>query len=100
MLGRWVSISAVVFAGVFPAAALVSVASPTDAQAAPGPTYRVGTKLKAKRDCTLHGYAIKKGVVLTVSSVSDDGNAVDLAFSGMTITGVKNGQVASLFQRV
>lgn len=100
MLGRWVSISALAFAGVIPATALVSVSSPTEAQAAPGPTYRVGTKLKAKRDCTLQGYAIKKGVVLTVASVNDDGSAVDLEFSGMTISGVKNGQVASLFQRV
>jgi hypothetical protein len=100
MLGRWVSITAVAFAGVFPATALVSVASPTEARAAPGPTYRVGTKLNAKRDCTLQGFAIKKGVVLTVSSVSDDGKAVDLEFSGMTISGVNNGQVASLFQRV
>jgi hypothetical protein len=99
MSGRWVSITMVAFAVALPAAALVSVASESEAQAAPAP-YRVGTKLKAKRDCTLQGYAIKKGVVLTVSSVSDDGKAVNLEFSGMTIHGVQRAQVSSLFHRV
>jgi hypothetical protein len=100
MLGRWFSICAVTLAGVVPGTLAVSVALPTDAHAAPGANYPVGTRLKAKRDCTLKGFAIKKGVVLTVSAVHDDGKALDLEFSGMTISGVQHGQVASLFNRV
>jgi hypothetical protein len=100
MLGRWLSICAVAFAGVVPGTVAVSVVSPAEAQAAPAPSYPVGSRLKAKRDCTLKGFAIKKGVVLTVSAVQDDGKAVDLEFSGMTIAGVPSAQVASLFNRV
>jgi hypothetical protein len=94
------SICAVAFAGVVPATVSLSVASPTEAMAAPGPGYPVGTRIKAKRDCTLKGYAIKKGVVLTVSALHEDGKAMDLEFSGMTISGVQRGQVDSLFNRV
>ncbi len=98
MSGRWVSIIMVALAVASPAGP-ISVLTASEAQAAPA-AYRVGTKLKAKRDCTLQGYAIKKGVVLTVSSVSDDGKSVSLEFSGMTIRDVTQSQVSSLFQRV
>lgn len=101
MLGRWISIAAMAIAGAFPVLLAVSVASTPEALAAPkGPGYRVGNRLKAKRDCTIQGYAIKKGVVLKVAAVSEDGKAVDLEFSGMTISGVARSQVESLFHRI
>ena len=100
MFGRWMSICAVALAGAVPGTFTLSAVSSAEALAAPGPGYRVGNRLKAKRDCTIKGYAIKKGVVLKVASVADDGKAVDLEFSGMTITGVARGQVDSLFQRI
>jgi hypothetical protein len=56
------------------------------------PAYQVGTKLKAKQDCTIKGYAIKRGVVLTVTGVTKnpkgDVVTVDLSFSGMSIDAV------------
>jgi hypothetical protein len=100
MLFRCVSISALALATIVAAPLAVTVGCPTEAAAAPAPSYPVGTRLKAKRDCTLQGFAIKKGVVLTVAAVNEDGKSVDLQFSGMTISGVQRAQVASLFQRV
>jgi len=54
--------------------------------------YQVGNKLRAKQDCTVKGYAIKRGVVLTVTGVTknDKGDVatVDLSFSGMSIDAV------------
>ena len=73
---------------LIPAAPAAVVLHPGVAQAAPN--YHVGMRLRAKHECTVNGYAIKKGVVLTVASVSkgDDGKvrAADLDFKGgMTI---------------
>jgi hypothetical protein len=100
MLARRLSICTVALAVTIPGLVAVSVVAPAEAVAAPGPGYRVGTRLKAKRDCTVKGFAIKKGVVLTVSSVNDDGKAVDLEFSGMTIPQVAHGTLESLFRRI
>jgi hypothetical protein len=100
MLGRWISVGAVALAGALPVSVMLSVALPAEAIAAPGPGYRVGTRLKAKRDCTIQGYAIKKGVVLTIASVRDDGKSVDLEFSGMTIREVSRSTIDSMFKRV
>jgi hypothetical protein len=100
MLSRCVTISALALATIIAAPLVVTVGAPTEAAAAPAPVYPVGARLKAKRDCSLQGFAIKKGVVLTVAAVSEDGKSIDLQFSGMTISGVQKTQVASLFQRV
>ena len=70
----------------------VLMLTPAPAAAAPAGGYHVGMRLRAKQSCTVKGYAIKKGVVLTVVAVhkNDQGkvNAIDLSFSGMTITAV------------
>jgi len=54
--------------------------------------YQVGMRLRAKNACTVKGYAIKRGVVLTVAAVHTDGagkiRALDLTFSSMTIAEV------------
>ena len=71
-----------------------SLAAP---EAAPAQTelvanYQVGMRLKAKNACTVKGFAIKQGVILTVTAVHTDGagkpRALDLSFSGMTIADV------------
>ena len=71
------------------------------AWAAPAPRYRVGMRVKAKRNCSVNGYEVKKGVVLAVAQVyaNDKGqvSAVDLSMSGMTIAGVSAQVVDSLF---
>jgi hypothetical protein len=81
----------------------VLVMQPGLAVAAPVPHYQVGTRLRAKQDCTVKGYAIKKGVVLSVAAVhkGDQGQvaAVDLAFSGMIIGGVDVETVSRYFKR-
>jgi hypothetical protein len=73
------------------------------AVAAPAPHYQVGTRLRAKQDCTVKGYAIKKGVVLSVAAVHKGAQgkvaAVDLAFSGMIIGGVDVETVSRYFKR-
>ena len=70
---------------------------PAPAVAQPAAHYHLGMRLKAKHDCTVKGYAIKKGVVLSVVFVHKDdqgkASAVDLSFSGMTIAGVDVGTV-------
>jgi hypothetical protein len=87
---------------VAPCAALVSTSTPAQA-AARGGAYRVGMQLRARDDCTIQGYAVKKGVVLAVLSVhrDDDGKevALDLGFRGMTIRGVDVRTIASHFKR-
>ncbi len=83
------------------APAVLSAECPT-AEAAPV-AYRIGQRLKAKRDCTVNGFAIKKGVVFNVAAVhtGDDGKlrTVDLTASGMTIEEVSAATVLSLFGR-
>lgn len=95
-------ILACVLALVVPATALVVVADPSPAAAAQ-PAYDVGTRLKARQDCTIGGYAIKKGVVLTVTAVTrNDKNevtAVDLSFEGMNISQVDIATVKANFDR-
>jgi hypothetical protein len=76
---------------------------PDVADAAPAASYRVGARLRAKQNCTVRGYAIKKGVVLTVVAVNqnDEGKvgSLDLSFSGMTISGVEVETVQKYFRR-
>lgn len=70
------------------------------AVAAPG-QYRVGMKVKAKRDCSVQGFEVKKGVVLNVAAVRADDkgkvDAVDLTVSGMSINNVPARVMDSLF---
>ena len=70
------------------------------AEAAPA-GYRIGQRLRAKRDCTVNGFAIKKGVVFNVAAVHTDDSGkligVDLTVSGMTIAEVSPATVKSLF---
>jgi len=77
--------------------------TPAVANAAPAAHYRVGARLRATQDCTVRGYAIKKGVVLTVVAVNQDDEgkvgSLDLSFSGMTISGVDVGTVQKYFRR-
>lgn len=80
----------------------LSVSTVTEgAEAAPGAQYRAGMRVRAKRTCTVQGYEVKKGVVLSVVSVQNDDKgktlAVDLSFSGMTISNVPAQVVSSLF---
>ena len=98
MTKRWISIFALVLVGTVSLPASLPGVTP-EAAAAPAP-YRVGHRLKAKRDCTVKGFAIKKGVVLTVAAVHEEGKRVDLEFSGMTIPGVTQSKLASLFQKI
>ena len=81
----------------------VVVLHPAPAVAQPAANFRVGMRLKAKRACTVNGYAIKKGVVLTIVAVhkNDQGkaSAVDMSFSGMTISGVDVKTVNQNFSR-
>ena len=71
------------------------------AEAAPGGQYRPGMRVRAKRTCTVQGYEVKKGVVLSVVAVQtgDKGKtvAVDLSFSGMAISNVPAAVVDGLF---
>lgn len=80
---------------------VVPMAQPDAAWAAPAGRYRPGMKVRAKRDCSVRGYQVKKGVVMSVTAVySDDkGRAAsaDLAFSGMTISAVPVQVLDSLF---
>ncbi len=75
--------------------------APGLADAAPAARYRVGARLRARQACTVQGYAIKKGVVLTVVAVNqnDEGKvgSLDLSFSGMTISGVDVATVQKYF---
>ncbi len=76
---------------------------PSAAQAAPAVQIKLGQKLRAKRNCTVNGMAIKKGVVLTVVAVNKDDTgkitSVDLSLSGMTISGVAIADVVANFSR-
>ena len=72
----------------------------------PGPAelaarYQAGMRLRAKRACTIRGYAIKKDVVLTVAAVHTNAqgqvDAVDLSFSGMVIADVDVDTVSEHF---
>jgi hypothetical protein len=84
------------------AAPTAVVLAPGLAAAAPAARYRVGARLRAKQDCTVQGYAIKKGVVLTVVAVNqnEEGKvgSLDLSFSGMTISGVDVETVQKYFR--
>jgi hypothetical protein len=68
-----------------------------------GGKYQVGMKVRAKRDCSVQGYQVKKGVVLNVAAVKTDDKgkvgAVDLTLSGMTISNVPAHVMDSLFSR-
>jgi hypothetical protein len=68
--------------------------------AAPG-QYRVGMKVRAKRNCSVQGFEVKKGVVLDVVAVRNDDKGkpdlVDLTVSGMSITNVPARVMDSLF---
>lgn len=79
----------------------ISMAEPEVAWAAPAARYRPGMKVRAKRDCNVRGFQVKKGVVMNVTAVySDDkGRAAsaDLAFSGMSIAAVPVQVLDSLF---
>jgi hypothetical protein len=94
-------LASALFASTLVAPAYV-VLVPSAAVAAPGAKYRVGGRLRAIQACTVKGYAIKKGVVLTVVAVNqrDDGKvgSVDLSFSGMTISGVAVETVQKYFK--
>jgi hypothetical protein len=63
--------------------------------------YRVGMKVKAKKNCSVQGFEVKKGVVLDVAAVRNDKKgkveAVDLSVSGMSITNVPARVMDSLF---
>jgi hypothetical protein len=63
--------------------------------------YRVGMKVRAKRDCSVQGFEVKKGVVLDVVAVRNDGKGkvefVDLTVSGMGINNVPARIMDSLF---
>ena len=82
-----------------PAISLSTVTN--EAEAAPGVQYRAGMRVRAKRTCTVQGYEVKKDVMLAVVSVQNDDKgktvAVDLSFSGMTISNVPVQVVSSLF---
>jgi hypothetical protein len=69
--------------------------------AAPAPRYRVGMRVKARRNCSVNGYQVKKGVVLNVAAVQTDDkgkvSTIDLSMSGMTISGVSAQVADSLF---
>ena len=54
-----------------PAMGSLVLVDPSPAVAAPA-AYQVGMKLRAKQSCTVQGYAIKEGVVLTVAAVQTD----------------------------
>lgn len=66
--------------------------------------YQVGSKLQAKHDCTVKGFAIKKDATLTVSAVNkNDKNAIeslDLTFQGMNIDGVDLATVQANFRQL
>ncbi len=83
------------------APAALPISSPRVAWAAPAGRYRVGMKVRAKRACTVQGYQVKKGVVLSVVGVRSDDKGrvagVDLAISGMTISDVPANVMDSLF---
>lgn len=96
--------TASVFASILalaPATAVVATTVP--ARAAHAGSYRVGMHLRALHDCTIQGYAVKKGVVLDVVVVHRDNGgkevALDLGFRGMTIRGVDVHTIASHFRR-
>jgi hypothetical protein len=63
--------------------------------------YRVGMKVRAKKNCSVQGFEVKKGVVLDVAAVRNDKKgkveAVDLSVSGMSITNVPARVMDSLF---
>ena len=71
------------------------------AHAAPGARYRVGMRVRAKRNCTVNGFQVKKGVVMNVAAVRSDDKArvvsVDLSFNGMNISDVPVRTMDSLF---
>ncbi len=97
--------TASLFASMFflaPSVAVLTTTTLVHAQGRPG-AYRVGMHLRARHDCTIQGYAVKKGVVLHVVTVhrDDDGKeqALDLGFRGMTIRGVDVRMVATHFKR-
>jgi len=93
----WVLV--VLASALAPSLVVTSVSDVADA--APGARYRVGSRVRAKRTCTVQGYEVKKGVVLAVVAVQADDKgkllAVDLSFSGMTIGNVPVAVVDSLF---
>lgn len=97
--------SATVFVSMLalaPSVAVVAAAPSAQAQGRAG-AYRVGMRLRARHNCTIQGYAVKKGVVLDVVSVHRDDSgkelALDLGFRGMTIRGVDVHTVATHFRR-
>ena len=69
--------------------------------AAPGGRYTVGMRVRAKRDCSVQGFQVKKGVVLNVAAVKTDDKgkvgSVDLTISGMTINNIPTNVMDSLF---
>jgi len=71
------------------------------AHAAPAARYRVGMKVRAKRNCSVNGFQVKKGVVMNVAAVRSDDKArvvsVDLSFNGMNISDVPVRTMDSLF---
>lgn len=88
---------------VLPASAAVVATAPSAHAQGRSAAYRVGMRLRARQDCTIRGYAVKKGVVLDVVMVHRDDSgkerAVDLGFRGMTIRGVDVRTVATHFRR-
>ena len=64
--------------------------------------YQVGMRLKAKNACTVKGYAIKQGVILTIAAVHVDDagkpRALDLSFSEMIILDVEIATVNQHFR--
>ena len=71
------------------------------AWAAPAARYRAGMKVRAKRSCSVKGFQVKKGVVMSITAVRSDDKgrvaSVDLAFSGMAIADVSVRTLDSLF---
>jgi hypothetical protein len=63
--------------------------------------YRVGMKVRAKKNCSVQGFEVKKGVVLDVAAVRNDAKGktefVDLTVSGMGINNVPARVMDSLF---
>ena len=102
MLRRGISLLTLGVHLSLPAAGAIVVAVPSVAEAAP-PSYQIGQRLRATRNCTINGIAIKKGVVLNVAAVHKDDKgrvgSVDLSLSGMTISDVKTKTVAANFRR-
>lgn len=77
------------------------VVQPDVAHAAPAARYRAGMRVRAKRDCSVRGFQVKRGVVMNVTAVRSDDKgrvvSVDLAFSGMAIADVPAKTMDSLF---